>query len=136
MNQSKKNNIDNYKNNENYEENKDIAIININSTKNNTLLHVKNIWGIYIMSLSVGLILKKKKGKGSVVFGGQMSSETISSKLINLGYTRLYLKIKGYGRGRESTLYSLSCSGLTIEQLLDVTPRPHNGCRAKKSRRI
>jgi small subunit ribosomal protein S11 len=122
--------------NEEYEKNKDIAIININSTKNNTLLLAKNIWGKHIMSTSVGIVLKKKKGKRIVVFGAQMSSESISTKLIDLGYVRLYIKIKGYGRGRESILYTLSSSALIIEQLLDNTPKPHNGCRAKKSRRI
>jgi small subunit ribosomal protein S11 len=121
---------------EEYEKNKDIVIININSTKNNTLLLAKNIWGKHIMSTSVGIALKKKKGKRVVVFGAQASSETLSTKLIDLGYARAYLRIKGYGKGRETTLYNLSCSALAIEHLLDSTSRPHNGCRAKKSRRI
>ncbi len=116
--------------------NKSIAIININSTQNNTILLAKDIMGKHIISSSVGLALKKKRGKRSVASGAQTSSEIISSKLIELGYSKVYIKVKGFGRGRESALFGIASSGLAIEQLMDITPIPHNGCRKKKARRI
>jgi len=112
------------------------AIININSTQNNTLLLAKDIMGNHITSASLGLSLKKKRGKRSVVSGAQLSSEIMASKLIELGYSSLYIKVKGFGRGRESALFGFASSGLIIKQLMDITPTPHNGCRQKKSRRI
>lgn len=114
----------------------DIAIITINSTQNNTLLLAKNLQGKHLGITSLGLALKKKRGKRSVAMGAQLSSEDIANKLIDLGYSRLYIKVKGCGRGRESALFALVSSGLIIEQLMDVTPIPHTGCRQKKSRRI
>jgi small subunit ribosomal protein S11 len=116
--------------------NKDIAIITINSTQNNTILLAKDIDGKQIASTSSGLVLKKKRGKRSVASGAQLSSETLAIKLIELGYSKLYVKVRGFGRGRESALFGFASSGLIIEQLMDVTPIPHNGCRQKKSRRI
>jgi small subunit ribosomal protein S11 len=116
--------------------NKNIAIITINSTQNNTILLAKDIDGKQIASTSLGLALKKKRGKRSVASGAQLSSEILATKLIELGYSKLYVKVKGFGRGRESALFGFASSGLIIEQLMDVTPIPHNGCRQKKSRRI
>ena len=115
---------------------KSIAIITINSTQNNTLLLAKDVEGNHIASTSLGLALKKKRGKRSVASGAQLSSEIIATKLIELGYSNLYIKVKGFGRGRESALFGFASSGLIIEQLMDVTPVPHNGCRQKKARRI
>tara|TARA_R110001592_G_scaffold150202_3_gene375974 strand:- start:2639 stop:3022 length:384 start_codon:yes stop_codon:yes gene_type:complete len=116
--------------------NKDIALITINSTQNNTLLLAKDINGKQLTLTSLGLALKKKRGKRSVASGAQLSGEIMATKLIELGYSKLYIKVKGFGRGRESALFGLASSGLIIEQLMDVTPIPHNGCRKKKSRRI
>lgn len=115
---------------------KTIAIITINCTQNNTILLAKNINGKRITSTSLGLALKKKRGKRSLAVGAQLSSEIIAARLIELGYSRLYVKVKGFGRGRESALFGFSFSGLVIEHLMDVTPIPHNGCRPKKSRRV
>ena len=40
------------------------------------------------------------------------------------------------GSGRESAIRALSNAGLRISLIEDVTPLPHNGCRAKKRRRV
>jgi small subunit ribosomal protein S11 len=115
---------------------KDLAIITINSTQNNTILLAKDIMGTFIAKSSLGLALKKKRGKRSVASGAQISSEIITNKLIELGYSKICIKVKGFGRGRESALFGFSSSDLIIEQIMDVTPIPHNGCRPKKARRI
>jgi small subunit ribosomal protein S11 len=115
---------------------KNTAIVNINATQNNTIFLAKNVMGNHIALMSIGLALRKKRGKRSVVNGAEISSEIISTKLIELGYSKLLIKLKGFGRGRESALFGFSSSGLIIEQVIDVTPVPHNGCRPKKSRRI
>jgi small subunit ribosomal protein S11 len=115
---------------------KNLAIITINSTQNNTILLAKDIMGTFIAKSSLGLALKKKRGKRSVASGAQISSEIITNKLIELGYSKICIKVKGFGRGRESALFGFSSSELIIEQIMDVTPIPHNGCRPKKARRI
>ena len=46
------------------------------------------------------------------------------------------LRIKGPGPGRESAVRALNALGLKIGSIADVTPVPHNGCRAPKRRRV
>ena len=88
-----------------------VAIITINSTQNNTIMLAKNFSGKHIATSSLGLALKKKRGKRSVASGAQLSSEILSSKLLELGYSNVFIKVKGFGRGRESALFG--CSSYT-----------------------
>ncbi|HVA86514.1 MAG TPA: 30S ribosomal protein S11, partial [Candidatus Saccharimonadales bacterium] len=44
--------------------------------------------------------------------------------------------VKGPGAGREQAIRSLQTSGLEVTAITDVTPIPHNGCRAPKRRRV
>ncbi|HPH78482.1 MAG TPA: 30S ribosomal protein S11, partial [bacterium] len=44
--------------------------------------------------------------------------------------------IQGIVSGRESAIRALHAEGIDILSIKDVTPMPHNGCRAKKARRI
>ena len=44
--------------------------------------------------------------------------------------------VKGPGAGREQAIRSLQAAGLEVSAITDVTPIPHNGCRAPKRRRV
>ena len=112
------------------------VVVTINSTQNNTILLAKNNLGNIIANSSIGLVLKKKRGKKSVANGAQLASESIITQLIDLDYNTVFIRIKGFGRGRESALFGFTSSILTVEQIIDVTPMPHNGCRPKRARRI
>src|SRR3972149_570861 len=43
---------------------------------------------------------------------------------------------RGRGGGREAGIRSLQASGVQVTSFCDVTPIPHNGCRARKRRRV
>ena len=45
------------------------------------------------------------------------------------------VKLKGPGSGREAAVRALKSGGINIVSLEDITPMPHNGCRAAKKRR-
>jgi small subunit ribosomal protein S11 len=113
-----------------------VALITINSTQNNTILLAKDTNNKHIALTSLGLNVKKKRGKRSVASGAQLSTEFVINKLLELKYSSLFIKTKGFGRGRESALYAFISSSLNIVQVLDITPIPHNGCRLKKARRM
>jgi small subunit ribosomal protein S11 len=49
---------------------------------------------------------------------------------------RLEVRVSGAGPGRESAIRSLQNAGLDIISIRDITPIPHNGCRAPKQRRV
>jgi small subunit ribosomal protein S11 len=53
-----------------------------------------------------------------------------------MGLKSVDVLIKGPGPGRESAIRALQAGGLTVTSIKDITPIPHNGCRAKKKRRI
>jgi len=55
---------------------------------------------------------------------------------MEMGMEKVSVFVKGPGQGRESAVRSLQAAGLSITAIRDVTPLPHNGCRAKKKRRI
>ena len=112
------------------------VIVTINSTQNNTIILARDSGNHNLASSSAGLVLKKKRGKKSVASGAQLSSEYVVTKLIDLGYSTVILHVKGFGRGRESAIYGFSSSPLNIQRVIDVTPKPHNGCRPKRARRI
>ena len=44
--------------------------------------------------------------------------------------------VKGPGAGREAAIRALQAAGLEVLSITDVTPIPHNGCRAPKRRRV
>jgi small subunit ribosomal protein S11 len=48
----------------------------------------------------------------------------------------LEVEVRGPGSGRESALRALQAAGFVITSIRDVTSIPHNGCRAKKKRRV
>jgi small subunit ribosomal protein S11 len=44
--------------------------------------------------------------------------------------------VKGIGSGRDSAIRSLINQGFNILSIKDVTPIPHNGPKAPKTRRV
>jgi ATP-dependent helicase HrpB len=52
------------------------------------------------------------------------------------GVKNIEVRIKGPGPGRESAVRALNAIGMKISSIADVTPVPHNGCRAPKKRRV
>ena len=52
------------------------------------------------------------------------------------GMKNLDVMVKGPGPGRESAVRALHNAGFKITSISDVTPIPHNGCRAPKKRRV
>jgi small subunit ribosomal protein S11 len=44
--------------------------------------------------------------------------------------------VKGPGGGRESAIRTIHTAGIMVEEITDVTPLPHNGCRPPKRRRV
>jgi small subunit ribosomal protein S11 len=114
---------------------KDICIIHINSTQNNTILTASNLDNQVISTKTMGLSTKKR-GKRSVPNGALLTGESLGSLLVDKGYSLIQIRIKGFGSGRENAIQGLITSGLKVAEILDITQVPHNGCRPPKRRRI
>jgi small subunit ribosomal protein S11 len=77
-----------------------------------------------------------KGTRKSTPFAAQRAAETAASSAMRHGLKEVEVRVKGAGSGRESAIRALSNSGLRITTIEDVTPLPHNGCRARKRRRV
>ena len=47
-----------------------------------------------------------------------------------MGLRKVKVYVKGPGAGRESAVRTIHGAGLEVMEIIDVTPMPHNGCRA------
>ncbi len=111
------------------------GIIHIQSTKNNTILTLTDLEGNNQCWTSAGSIGFKNTRKATR-YAAQAAAERLASKALNLGFFSVVVKIKGLGYGKESSVRALYKSGLTIKKITEITPIPHNGCRAPKKRRM
>ncbi|MDD5275198.1 MAG: 30S ribosomal protein S11 [Methylovulum sp.] len=72
----------------------------------------------------------------STPFAAQVAAEKAGVVAQEFGMKNLDVMIKGPGPGRESAVRSLNNLGFKINNIVDVTPIPHNGCRPPKKRRV
>lgn len=72
----------------------------------------------------------------STPFAAQIASQKAGEVAKEFGMQNLEVFIKGPGPGRESAVRALNSIGFKINNITDVTPIPHNGCRPPKKRRV
>lgn len=112
-----------------------VGVVHIKASFNNTIITITDIYGNVITWASSGLVGFKGSRK-STPFASQQAASIAAKTAMDLGMQKVSIEIKGPGSGRESAIRSLEATGLVITSIHDVTPLPHNGCRAKKRRRI
>ena len=118
-------------------ERKNIAsgVAHVNSTFNNTMITIADAQGNTIAWSSAGAQGFKGSRK-STPFAAQMAAEDAGKKAQDHGMKTLEVEVRGPGSGRESALRALQSIGFVITSIRDVTSVPHNGCRARKQRRV
>jgi small subunit ribosomal protein S11 len=72
----------------------------------------------------------------STPFAAQVAAERAGTRAQEYGMKNLDVMVRGPGPGRESAVRSLNNVGFKINNITDVTPIPHNGCRPPKRRRV
>ncbi|MBN1586879.1 MAG: 30S ribosomal protein S11 [Candidatus Omnitrophica bacterium] len=111
------------------------GIVHIQATFNNTIVTITDRQGATLSWASSGSV-GFKGSKKSTPFASQMASETAARKAKEYGLKEVEVYVKGPGSGRESAIRALQSVGITVTAIRDVTPIPHNGCRAPKRRRV
>lgn len=111
------------------------GIAHIQSTFNNTLVTITDIKGNAISWASAGSRGFKGSRK-STPFAAQLAAEEAGRKAMDHGMKNIAVFVKGPGSGRESAVRALQQVGFRVSVIRDVTPIPHNGCRAPKRRRV
>jgi len=111
------------------------GVAHILATFNNTIITITDRQGNTICWATSG-------GSGfhgsrkSTPYAAQVAASTAAKKALDMGLKEVEVWVKGPGQGRESAIRSLQQAGLSITAIKDVTPIPHNGCRAPKRRRV
>ncbi|MFC1631174.1 30S ribosomal protein S11 [Candidatus Omnitrophota bacterium] len=111
------------------------GIAHIQATFNNTIVTITDKKGNVLAWASSGAV-GFKGSKKSTPFAAQKASERVSRLAKELGVREVEVYVKGPGSGRESAIRAIQAAGLTVTAIRDVTPIPHNGCRAPKRRRV
>lgn len=119
-------------------EKKNIAqgVVHVQSTFNNTLITITDVKGDTISWSSSGSVGGFKGTKKGTPFAAQIAAEKAARTAMEHGLRRVDVMVKGPGSGRETAIRSLQAVGLEVNMIKDVTPIPHNGCRAPKRRRV
>ncbi|MBI2848015.1 MAG: 30S ribosomal protein S11 [Chloroflexi bacterium] len=107
----------------------------IQSTFNNTIVTLTDPQGNVIAWGSSGTAKFKGSRKGTP-YAAQMAAHEVARKAMEHGLRQVEVYVKGPGSGREAAIRSLQSAGLAVTSIMDVTPIPHNGCRAPKRRRV
>jgi small subunit ribosomal protein S11 len=111
------------------------GIAHILSTFNNTVINITDKQGNTLVWSSPGIV-GYSGSKRSTPFAAQVAGTDAARRAKDMGLKDVEVYVKGPGPGRESAIRALQAGGLTVTSIKDITPIPHNGCRAKKKRRV
>ena len=111
------------------------GIAHIHASFNNTIITITDRQGNALSWATSGGAGFKGSRK-STPFAAQVAAERAGRAAQECGVKNIEVRIKGPGPGRESAVRALNAIGLKIASIADVTPVPHNGCRAPKRRRV
>ncbi len=111
------------------------GVVHIKSSFNNTIVTISDISGNAVSWSSSGS-MGFRGSKKSTPYAAQIATDAAGKKAYDVGLRKLDVLMKGPGSGRESALRALQNIGFIINNIKDVTPLPHNGCRPKKKRRV
>jgi len=107
----------------------------IHASFNNIIVSLTNSSGQVISWSSAG-----RKGfrgsKKNTPYAAQMAAQDCTKTAHDLGLRKVKVYVKGPGSGRESAIRTIHNGGITVTEIVDVTPIPHNGCRPPKRRRV
>ena len=105
------------------------------ATFNNTKVSFTDMKGNVISWSSSGKCNFRGSRK-STAYAAQVVTQDAGKVAMSHGMKDVVVKVKGPGMGRDSAIRALQSLGFSVSSILDVTPVPHNGCRAPKRRRV
>lgn len=107
----------------------------VESSYNNTRLSLADRFGNILAWSSSGSLGFKGAKKGTP-FAASKIGELIGEKAQQVGLKEVNVIVKGVGSGRESAIRGFSTFGVEVVSIIDKTPVPHNGPKARKPRHV
>jgi small subunit ribosomal protein S11 len=109
--------------------------VHIQASFNNTIVTITDLGGAVVAWGSAGTAGFKGSRK-STPYAAALAADGAAKRAMEHGMRQIEVFVKGPGSGREQAIRSLQAAGLEVSAITDVTPLPHNGCRAPKRRRV
>ncbi len=107
----------------------------IQATFNNTIVSITDNNGNVIGWSSAGAV-GFKGSKKSTPYAASVIVKDAIEKVKDSGLKDVNVYLAGVGQGREGAVRAINANGLNVLSIKDVTPVPHNGCRAPRPRRV
>jgi len=111
------------------------GVVNVLASFNNTIVSITDGRGQVIAWSSAGKCGFRGSRK-STAYAAQVVAQDAARNAMSHGLKDIVIRVAGPGLGRDSAVRALQAIGLEISSIIDVTPVPHNGCRARKRRRV
>ncbi len=107
----------------------------VQASLNNTIVTITDLNGNVLCWSSSGNCGFRGPKKATPFAAGKVV-EKLAEKAQQYGVKELSVYTKGIGNGRDAAVRSLNSQGFTITSIRETTPVPHNGCRARRPRRV
>lgn len=107
----------------------------VKATYNNTIVTFTDQNGNVLSWSSAGQC-GFKGPKKATPYASTLIVKSASEKVKKYGLKEVAVFVKGIGGGREAAVRALNANGFTVSSIKDITPIPHNGCRAPRPRRV
>ena len=112
-----------------------VGVVHILASFNNTTVSITDPRG-NVLSWSSGGRCGFKGSRKSTAYAGTIVTQEACKVALGHGLHEVEILVQGPGSGRESAIRAVQAAGLVISGIKDITPIAHNGCRARKSRRV
>ncbi|MEK7648360.1 MAG: 30S ribosomal protein S11 [Patescibacteria group bacterium] len=112
-----------------------VGAVHIKATFNNTIVTVTDAHGNVLGWASAGGC-GFRGPKKATPYAASVIVKQVMERVKPYGLTDASVFVKGVGSGREAAVRALNANGINVIALKDVTPIPHNGCRAPRVRRV
>ena len=112
-----------------------VGVVHILASFNNTTVSITDPRG-NVISWSSGGRCGFKGSRKSTAYAGTIVAQEACKVALGHGLNEVEILVQGPGSGRESAIRAVQAAGLSISAIRDITPVPHNGCRARKRRRV
>ena len=114
---------------------KQLHIINIKSTPNNTIMSTTDAMGNVILIHSAGIEGFKNAKKGTNI-AAQQAAITLGTRTLENDIKTVRVRVQGIGAGRMAAIKGLELAGLKIVSITDDTRVADNPPRPRKQRRV
>lgn len=111
------------------------GVVHIQASFNNIIVSISNKQGQVISWGSAGKA-KFRGSKKNTPYAAQVAASDAAKVAHEAGVRSALILVKGPGAGREAAIRAIDASGIKVNQIQDITPLPHNGCRPPKRRRV